>query len=127
MNTGPGDPPLFPRKSSSAATGHSSTPVVPSTIAVPWWNWSVIDALIWTSKCGGVAVCLYAKSSWIRENPKEPQGCDVGLYCRSGKRLVAQESNEQRDFLDGDGGSANGKLGGERLVFVPACPVYLHC
>ena len=32
---------------------------------------------------------------------------DQRLYCRSGKRLVAQERNEQRDFLDGDGGSAN--------------------
>ena len=53
MNTGPGYPPLFPRKSSDAATGHSLTPVAPSTIGIPWWNWSVFDTVIWTSKRGG--------------------------------------------------------------------------
>ena len=83
----------------------------------------------WFALCFGLPGCVegWCDARWIRENPEEPQGCNVGLYRRAGKRLVAQECNEQRDFLDDNGGSANGKLEGKHLVFVPACPVHLHC
>ena len=59
------------------------------------------------------------------EDLEEPQSCDVGLNRRAGKRLVAQECDEQRDFLNGDEGGAIGKLEGKRLIFAPARPVYL--